>query len=271
VTARWGLASGRCNSITPVHVAVSALSFIIWHPAMDVHIHMLIIYITFTLKQIWSFKKFLPIFIFIFATFLYPRCARHISPLSSKYSKYFNMSIPQSASQSVGNTTGDLVALDAFGVRGSLIGVIISAVLYGIAVLISVACLRLLAKSRKIYDSKRRLTALCMHIGFMLACGTEALVSESWLTLSAIEQKLSLETIRAAASAVVPGVASASSSATVDLLPIALPLTVWGADGFLVRLSHILYLRALMTNRHKHMRRLLDLAVFSPVQGNWAR
>lgn len=153
------------------------------------------------------------------------------------------MSVPQNASQSVGNTTDDLIALDGFGVRGSLIGVIISAILYGIAVLISVACLRLLAKSKKIYDSKRRLTALCLHIGFMLACGTEALVSESWLTLSAIEQKLSLETVRAAANAVVPGVASTGGSATVDLLPIALPLTVWGADGFLVRLiSRVMYL-----------------------------
>ncbi|KAF5330953.1 hypothetical protein D9619_005410 [Psilocybe cf. subviscida] len=155
------------------------------------------------------------------------------------------MSLSPSSIQSAGSTISDLAALDGFGVRGSFIGVIISAILYGIAVLISVACLRLLVKSKQIYDSKRRLIALSLHICFMLACGTEALVSESWLALSATEQKLSIEAIRIAASAVVPGMTSsfvgAGSSTTVDLLPITLPVAVWGADGFLIWRCLVLY------------------------------
>jgi hypothetical protein len=168
------------------------------------------------------------------------------------HSGYFDMSLISNSSQIAGNITNDLEALDGFGIRGSLIGAFISAVLYGIAVLISVACLRLLARSKQIYHSKRRFVALCLHNGFMLACGTEALVSECWLTVKAIERKLSLEILRAAAiaGATVPGVVSTSSSATVNLSPIALPLTVWGADGFLVRFSCLMYLRAIMMTGH---------------------
>jgi len=146
------------------------------------------------------------------------------------------MSFSRGSIRSTDNTTSNLAALDGFGVRGSFIGVIISAVLYGIGVLISIACLRLLVKSKQIYDSRRRLIALCLHIFFMLACGTEALVTESWLALSATEQKLSLESVRAAASVLMPGNVREGGSTTVGLLPVALPLAVWGADGFLVSL-----------------------------------
>ncbi|KAF5330501.1 hypothetical protein D9619_005409 [Psilocybe cf. subviscida] len=151
------------------------------------------------------------------------------------------MSLVSNPSEVAENTSNRLQALDDFGVRGSLIGVIISAVLYGMAVLISVVCVRLLISSKQIYHSKRRLFALCLHNGLMLVCGTEALVSECWLTVQAIERKLSLEMISAAASLADPGIVSTSSSVRVNLSPIVLPLTVWGADGFLIWRCLVLY------------------------------
>ena len=96
-----------------------------------------------------------------------------------------------------------------------LLGVIFSAVAYGIVIFLSGNCFRLLQNKRRIYSNRKRILLL-IYIIVMLLLST-------WALIQSICQFMEFISLR-------------------DILPryltflsIAIPPVIWGADGFMVR------------------------------------
>ena len=96
-----------------------------------------------------------------------------------------------------------------------MLGTIISAIAYGIVIVLSGNCFLLLLKKRGIYSNRMRLFLL-IYVTVMLLFSTLAIIQSIWgITLLIFWQDVDL-----------PRLVGAS--------PATLPLTIWGADGFMV-------------------------------------
>ena len=106
--------------------------------------------------------------------------------------------------------------------KDQLFGGIFSGIAYGIMIVLSGHCFHSLLDKRGIYSNCMRILLL-IYVAVMLLCSTWTLIQWMFLFMQFI-------TIRGAL--VLPRY--------FDSLSISIPLVVWGADGFMVRIS-ILY------------------------------
>ena len=88
-----------------------------------------------------------------------------------------------------------------------------SAIAYGIVIVLSGNCILLLRKKRAIYSNRMR-HFLPIYVTVMFLLSTEALVQSIWLLRSTIFEGKGLPFI--------------------GVSPLAIPLTIWGADGIMV-------------------------------------
>jgi hypothetical protein len=106
--------------------------------------------------------------------------------------------------------------------KNQLLGGIFSAIAYGIVIVLSGNCFHLLLNKRGIYSNRKRILLL-IYVAVMLLCSTWTLIQWMFLFMQFITIQGVLVLPRYFLS-----------------LSISIPLVVWGADGFMVRVS-ILY------------------------------
>ena len=97
-----------------------------------------------------------------------------------------------------------------------MLGTFISAIVYGIVIVLSGNCMLLLQKKRAIF-SKRMPRFLVTYITVMLVLSTEAIIQSTWFVKSAIFGGM--------------------LPIFIEHSPPALPLVIWGADGFMVSIT----------------------------------
>ena len=98
--------------------------------------------------------------------------------------------------------------------ESQLLGTIFSATAYGIVIVLSGNCFRLLHKKRGIYSNRMRILLL-IYIIFMLLCSTWSLLQSVWLAMEIIRKKI---------------------PSFLVFFQLEFPLAMWGADGFMVRI-----------------------------------
>ncbi|KIM43508.1 hypothetical protein M413DRAFT_25866 [Hebeloma cylindrosporum] len=103
-----------------------------------------------------------------------------------------------------------------------MLGTIISAIAYGIVISLSGNCFLLLLKKRGIYSTRMRLFLLT-YVAVMLLLSTLATIMSIWGITFVLFQGVDL-----------PSPHFISSPLLDVYSPTALPLTIWGADGFMV-------------------------------------
>jgi hypothetical protein len=103
-----------------------------------------------------------------------------------------------------------------------MLATIISAIAYGIVIALSGSCFLLLLKQRDIYSTRMRFFLL-IYVTVMLLLSTLAIIQSIWGIMFAIFRVVRLS------------LGLFADSPLLDVYSItALPLTIWGADGFMV-------------------------------------
>jgi hypothetical protein len=95
-----------------------------------------------------------------------------------------------------------------------LFGTIFSAIAYGIVIVLSGNCFHLLQRKRGIYSNRMRIFLL-IYVIFMLLCSTWSLLQSVWLFMAIITKRI---------------------PSYLFFFELEFPLTMWGADGFMVRI-----------------------------------
>jgi hypothetical protein len=98
--------------------------------------------------------------------------------------------------------------------KAELLGTIFSAIAYGIVIVLSGNCFHLLHRKRGIYSNRMRIILL-IYITVMPLLSTWALIQSIWSIMAFISPRNTLPTYR-------------------TYMIIALPFTIWGADGLMV-------------------------------------
>ena len=96
-----------------------------------------------------------------------------------------------------------------------LVATALSAVGYGVVIVLSGNCLLLLQKKQRIYSNRMRLSLL-IYVSVMFLFSTFAVIQSTCEMLLDFQDNLSTETLQG------------------YWAPAMLPLTIWGADGFVV-------------------------------------
>lgn len=104
-----------------------------------------------------------------------------------------------------------------------MLGTIISAIAYGIVIVLSGNCFLLLVKKRGIYSNRMRIF-LVIYVTVMLAISTWAIIQSIWGITLLIFQDVNVP-----------------ESLLISYSPDTLPLAIWGADGFMIWRCIVLY------------------------------
>ena len=140
--------------------------------------------------------------------------------------------------------------LEAVYLELRMLGTFMSAIAYGIVIVLSGNCILLLQKKRGIYSNRMRLL-LFIYVVVMLLLSTLAIIQSIWgLALLTFHRHVNLFKL--------------PLYALVENTTSTLPLTIWGADGFMVS---IILLRR---NEDFHEVATTDMALCRLVSGcNW--
>jgi hypothetical protein len=104
---------------------------------------------------------------------------------------------------------------------------ILSTVLYGFNIALAVGCIKFMTNQKE-FSSRRRYFLTCLYIAAMTAFASQAVVSVNMSLDNGVVDFLVADALGAFQAAIFD-----------PKMPLALPLTVWGADALLVRIPFL--------------------------------